>query len=247
MVRLLICAALSVIACATAPLDRRGDTIVAVTFDDGDTSVYTCAFPFMRRLDPSWTATNYLCESYPHAVAVLSTAQLKEMETAGWETGGHGKTHDNFTSIPLDSVEVHVKASDEFLARNGLSHESFAYPFGNFNDEVQDIVGRYFRTIRSSHDQHYFGTVNPQRLGYFAVKGGHTANDIIARVEEARIQNEPLVVIGFHVILPDTSVPVPVYYCRESAFRKFFRYCKEQELQVCSIAEAMKRLNALFY
>jgi hypothetical protein len=81
--------------------------------------------------------------------------------------------------------------------------------------------------------------VDRKELGYFAVKGTFTSDDIIARVEEARRLGAPLVVIGFHVIQPDSAPPLPVYYCKESAFRGFLSYLKSQQLRVMSVRDAM--------
>jgi len=184
--------------------------IVVITFDDADPTIYGFAFPFMRSMDSTWAATHFFPVSYAGPGGPITVAQEKEMEKAGWETGGHAYTHENLSSVPLDSVENQVKGSYEFLAGNGLCHESFAYPFGNYNDTVKTVVEKYFHTIRTAHDYTYLDGVDRTELGYYAVKSGCTADDIIGRVEHARSIGSPLGIIGFHAILPDTAAPVPI-------------------------------------
>ncbi len=217
--------------------------IVVLTFDDADRSVYTLAFPAMRSMDSAWAATHFFPVTYPGFPGVVTVEEEKEMEKAGWETGGHAATHENLSSIPPDSVECQVRESHEFLVENGLSHVSFAYPFGNYNDTVKAITGRFFENIRTTHDYEYPDGVDRKELGYYAVKEGCTADDIIGRVEKVKSLGSPLVVIGFHVILPDSAAPVWGYWCREKVFMEFLRYLKKEEYPVLTVQKAMDILG----
>jgi peptidoglycan/xylan/chitin deacetylase (PgdA/CDA1 family) len=247
MVRFLITVfAFFLFSCSKAFLpavQTQPSPLVVVTFDDADQSVYSVGFALMRQADSSWTATHFFPNSYIGLPASVTLDEEKEMERAGWESGGHGWEHDNLTAMPPDSAAVRIKDSYDFLVQNGLSHESFAWASGMYDDTVKAMVAAYFVNIRSSHDYYYLDGVDRKELGYFAVKGDFTSDDIIARVEEARRDGAPLVVIGFHVIQPDTAPPLPIYYCKESAFRGFLSYLKVQQLRVMSVRDAMKILG----
>jgi peptidoglycan/xylan/chitin deacetylase (PgdA/CDA1 family) len=225
-----------------APPNPTGGPIVVITFDDAHPSIYSIAFPAMRSLDTTWAATHFFPVSYMGFPGNMTLDQVKEMEKAGWETGGHAVTHENLSSVPIDSVRRQVSESYEFLVHNNLCHESFAYPFGNYSDTVRNIVSKYFKNIRTSHDYEYLDGVNREELGYYAVKSGCTADDIIGRVEKAKTNGAPLVIIGFHAIQPDTAPPLPVYWCKESAFMDFLRYLKKSELLVMTLKEAVRVL-----
>jgi peptidoglycan/xylan/chitin deacetylase (PgdA/CDA1 family) len=246
MVRFLIVAAvLGVLSCSDVflpALQYQASPIVVITFDDADQSVYSAGYALMRQTDTSWTATHFFPNSYIGMAGGVSLAEEIEMERAGWESGGHGREHDNLTAMPPDSAAVRIKASYDFLVQNGLSHESFAWASGMYNDTVKALVAGYFVNIRTSHDYYYLEGVDRKELGYFAVKGTFTSDDIVARVEEARREGAPLVIIGFHVIQPDTAPPLAIYYCKESAFRGFISYLKDQQLRVMSVRDAMKIL-----
>ncbi len=225
------------------PLQTMQTTpIVVITFDDADTSVYTKGFRLMRETDPAWTATHFFPRTYLDQPTYITRAEELEMQRAGWETGGHGVTHDNLSSLPPDTMTALVSACYRYLVDSGFSHESFAYPSGMYNDTVQAMIAKYFVNIRTSHDYYYLDGVNRQELGYFAVKGEFTTSDIIVRVEEARAMESPLVIIGFHTILSDTAAAIPTYFVRESVFRGFLAYLQDQKLPVMSVRDAMKIL-----
>lgn len=240
--RLLIAAAAAILASCLPPADnlyRLEEPIVCITFDDGFESIYSSAFPCMQSMDTAWAATHFIPVTFVGSPGMVTLDELKEMEAKGWETAGHAFTHVAFSTLPPDSVEYQVKASYDFLVRNNLCHATFAYPAGNYTAETESIVSRWFANIRTAHDYLYTDGVNRDDLGYFAVKCGHSADDIIARVERARSLGVPLVIIGFHAVLPDSVISFPAYWCKESVFRKFMRYLKEQELPVMTIEKAM--------
>jgi len=217
--------------------------IVVITFDDAHESVYKMGYKLMREEDTSWAATHFFCNSYIDQSGNVTLLQVKEMENNGWESGGHGLEHDNLTAIVLDSVEAKIRASYNFLISNNLSHESFAWAFGAYNDTIKSIAKKYFKNIRTSHDFYYLDGIDRLELGYFAVKSQFTANDIIARIEEAKRLGAPLVIIGFHVILPDTAKPIPIYWCKESVYKDFLKYLKKQNITPVTIKKAMQILK----
>lgn len=236
---------LCILTCSNSFLPMESSTaapIVVVTFDDADSSIYTTGYRLMRATDTAWTATHFFPVSFIGQSRNVTLDEEKEMEQGGWESGGHGATHDNLSSLPPDTMNALVKASYDFLVQNGLCHQSYAYASGMYNDTVKAVVAKYFENIRTSHDYYYLDGINRQELGYFAVEGGFTTDDIIVRVEDAIMLGAPLVVIGFHIILPDSAPPVPTYYVRESAFRGFLSYLAQQHLQVMGIRDAMKIL-----
>lgn len=220
----------------------RGVPIVVITFDDADSSVYTLGFRLMRATDTTWTATHFFPKSFLGQPTDITLAEEKEMERFGWETGGHGMTHDNLSSLPPDTMTAMVEACYDYLVDSGLAHQSYAYANGMYNDTVKAVVSKYFENIRAAHDYYYLNGVDRKELGYFAVKGGFTTDDITVRVEDAVALGAPLVIIGFHSILADSAPSIPTYFVRESAYRGFLSYLKDQHLRVMSVRDAMKVL-----
>lgn len=224
------------------PRKNPGMPIVVLTFDDAHPSVYSYSYPTMRSFDSTWGATHFLPVTYALPGGVMTVEQLKEMEAHGWETGGHGYNHENLSSAPLDSAEKQIKESYDFLAGNGLSCESFAYPYGNYNASVAEKAKKYFKNIRTSHDFEYLDGVSRTELGYYVVKPGAIAEDAIGRLEKARHNGSPLVVIGFHAVIADTEPPPDMYWCRRSALFDLLTYLKKEEYPVLTLKKAMNEL-----
>ncbi len=221
---------------------RYEEPIVCINFDDCFESIHSFAFPCMQSTDTTWAATHFVPVTFVGSPGMVTLDELKEMEAKGWETAGHAFTHAALSALPLDSVEYQVKASYDFLLKNNLHHTTFAYPGGNYTAEDETIASRWFLNIRTAHDLLYTDGINRKELGYFAVKGGHSVDDLVARVERARSLGAPLVIIGFHAVLPDSVLSFPAYWCKESVFSGFMRYLKDQELPVMTIEKAMNIL-----
>lgn len=238
-------AALLAFACIPTPDSGDVDPIVVITFDDGHHSVYELAYPLMRARDTAWGATHFLPLTYPGQAGNVTVEQLGEMERGGWETGGHGATHQNLSSVPLDEAERDISANRRWLEQNGLAHESYAYAYGNYNDSVQAIAQKYFRNIRTSHDYKYLSGVNRVQLGAYDAKTGMSTDDFIARIEEARAQGSSLVMFCFHVIVPDTAQPDVTHgwWSTESSFTGLLDYLHDRGMRVLTVRDAMRELT----
>jgi peptidoglycan/xylan/chitin deacetylase (PgdA/CDA1 family) len=112
-----------------APLPDRP---VVISFDDGDITVYTTAFPIMKEF--GYTGINYIVGNRLAADGFMTPAQIKEMIAAGWEVGSHSMTHKDLTTkdpskLPDLKFEISQSKSD---LENALGTEvsTFAYPFG---------------------------------------------------------------------------------------------------------------------
>ena len=217
--------------------------LVAVTFDDGDTTNFTKGFRILKEYNSRWSATMFVCGAYPWGGIYLNTSQLHEMQANGWEIGARAYTHEHLAEFPMDSVVWQVNSVYDFLVKNNFSHESFAYPYGSCNAKIRSVVRSKFHNIRGSADAHYPDGVDPTDLGYYPVYNNNTVSDICNRVNEARVNGEPLVIIGFHVILPDSAYVAPGARCKESTYRGFLDYLKKNNLRACSIRDAIDELQ----
>lgn len=121
-------------------------------FDDARADTYTTAFPILA-------AAGYTGIVMPEYDQIGSNAQrctlaqLKEMNAAGWEVGGHHIA--NLTTITTGQAETVFRDGRDWLGANfdgrGASH--WAWPGGGWNDAVDAIARRYFRTRRKVNSQ----------------------------------------------------------------------------------------------
>jgi peptidoglycan/xylan/chitin deacetylase (PgdA/CDA1 family) len=129
------------------PLPRK---TVAITIDDGYRATYQIAYPILKKYN--FPATVYLYSDFAGAADALTWPQMQEMVRSGLiEIQPHSKTHANLTvRLPGESeakyaerikreVDGPIAVIKERLAATTFS---FAYPYGDVNDTVVDLLGR---------------------------------------------------------------------------------------------------------
>jgi peptidoglycan/xylan/chitin deacetylase (PgdA/CDA1 family) len=114
---------------------------VIITFDDGDMDVYANAFPIMQRL--GFVGTFYIVANRLSAADFVTTDQLKTMAAAGWEIGDHSYSHIDLTQNH-EAISREASYSKQVLSDAlGVPINSFAYPFGGFDNTVGSHVSSY--------------------------------------------------------------------------------------------------------
>ena len=129
------------------PLPRK---TVAITIDDGYRATYQIAYPILKKYN--FPATVYLYSDFVGAADALTWPQMQEMVRSGLiEIQPHSKSHANLTvRLPGESeakyaerirreVDAPIAVIKERLAASTFS---FAYPYGDVNDTVVDLLGR---------------------------------------------------------------------------------------------------------
>lgn len=125
---------------------------VILTFDDGYVDNYTTAFPLLKEYGfkavifllseakyNSWDVNN---EARPEKrFDLMSDEQIKEMMDYGIEFGIHTKDHPFLTQIPLEEARSQILESKATLEqRFNKKFITFAYPYGDLNDDIKAIV-----------------------------------------------------------------------------------------------------------
>ncbi|MET7455995.1 polysaccharide deacetylase family protein [Streptomyces sp. NPDC005574] len=130
------------------PLPPRS---AVLTFDDGYADFASTVAPLLA--GRGLPATLYVttggmrtstslsgCGLFPSAT-MLSWAQLRELDTAGFEIGGHSRTHPQLDTLPRSSVREEVGGCKREI-EDALGHpvEPFAYPHGYSSRAVRTLV-----------------------------------------------------------------------------------------------------------
>ena len=123
---------------------------VVITIDDGYRATYQVAYPILKKY--GFPATVYLYSDFVGATDAMTWPQMQEMVRSGLiEIQPHSKTHANLTvKLPGESepkyaermrreVEAPVSLINERLS---LASFSYAYPYGDVNDLVVDLLAR---------------------------------------------------------------------------------------------------------
>jgi peptidoglycan/xylan/chitin deacetylase (PgdA/CDA1 family) len=123
---------------------------VIITIDDGYRSTFEVAFPILKQ--HGFPATVFLYSDFVGAGDALNWAQMKEMTASGLiDIQPHSKTHANLTlRLPdetdaryRDRVRREVETPASLIKeRLALPSGTFAYPYGDVNEIVVDLLSR---------------------------------------------------------------------------------------------------------
>ena len=113
---------------------------VIICFDDGPETQYVYALPLLKK--HSFTATFFLFTNAIGRKHYLSWDQVLELSADGMQIGCHSMFHPYLTRI-TDEKQLwrEIAGSKEVLeAHLGKPVTTFAYPFGQYNDQVVELV-----------------------------------------------------------------------------------------------------------
>lgn len=115
---------------------------VVITFDDGNLNNFVNAYPIMKKF--GFVGTFYVVQRYVDSDdTMVSTDQLQELIQNGWEIGSHSKTHEHLTLEGVDLVEEIRMSKLNLEEKLGVTIHSFAYPFGEINEDVIRLTSSY--------------------------------------------------------------------------------------------------------
>ncbi len=136
---------------------RRQEPIPAsamvITFDDGYKNNYDTAFPILKEF--GYKAVVYVVvnslekENFWHdpasetRIPMLSWKEAAEMQAYGIEIGSHTMNHPRLANLPVEKAREELEMSKKTIGeRLGLDPVSFAYPYGNGQDNatLQDMA-----------------------------------------------------------------------------------------------------------
>ena len=117
------------------------DRTVAITIDDAYLSVYEEAFP---RLQARGFPATLFVATRPvdrGLRAYMNWDQIREWQAAGYGIGSQTQTHPHMHRLSMAENSEELKVSNErFLAELGMRPTLFAYPYGEYNLDVIDLV-----------------------------------------------------------------------------------------------------------
>ncbi|MBV8484314.1 MAG: polysaccharide deacetylase family protein [Verrucomicrobia bacterium] len=128
----------------------RGNRFV-ISFDDGYEGTLSYAAPKLR--ERGFAAIQFLVASRlgqrnewdlgvdTTMERLMSETQVQEWLSLGFEIGAHTLTHPRLSAIPISEARNEIACSKKRLEdRFGVQVKDFAYPYGNYNEAVVDLV-----------------------------------------------------------------------------------------------------------
>ena len=122
---------------AATPTVALKPVIVSLTFDDGDAD-NSSILPVLQQY--GLHATFYIPSGLVGKPNYMTWDQLKALQAAGNEIGGHSYDHARLGGLSAAQLQHEICDDRQNLLEHGLSPVSFAYPFGNYDASVKGMV-----------------------------------------------------------------------------------------------------------
>ena len=119
------------------------DLTVILTVDDGYLSFYTKAFPLLKKYE--FPATVFVQTGTVGGGDFMSWKQIKEIQKTGIEIGNHSHSHAYFLNLPVkerkrEFLADFEKASAAFIKHLGNSPKIYAYPYGEWTKDMEEVL-----------------------------------------------------------------------------------------------------------
>ncbi len=225
-----------------AGLDKA---IVAVSVDDGDSTLYSNIYPIMAANGLPFTA--YIVPNYVGTAGHVNWDQTFEMNWNGVEIGNHAD-HSDFTSMTAAKILNKINAAkNAFLVKGFIRVTSFAYPFGVTSTKVTKSLAKAGYThARGAWDENdkfnIPSTFNPWWIESVSFRNPRKFEDVKIFIDEA-IAEKKMLGLVLHVVSPGAS---GTYELPSEELEKTAAYLKQLQdsglLDVATVTQAVSKL-----
>ena len=129
------------------------DRSVSITIDDAYLSVYTKAWPILKKLNLPFTlfiSTDVIDNNFSN---YMNWDQIRELVDNGVLVGSQTKSHPHLHRLNSKQILNEIKHSNKrFIEELGFKPKLFAYPYGEYDNKTIDIVkGSGFEAAFGQH------------------------------------------------------------------------------------------------
>jgi len=131
---------------------------LSLTFDDGYPSQYTFVIPAIE--ERGFKGTFFILTDFSDYLDAWDW--WKTAAEKGHDIGSHTKTHPFLTSLPLSEAEYELTASKALIDSKipGQKTVILAYPYGESNPQVKELVQKYYIAARGTGENLNDGTTD---------------------------------------------------------------------------------------
>lgn len=145
----------------------KTNAIATVIWDDGYMEDYNVVYPYMQSkgivgasaLVKDWVGTN----------GFMTWNEINEMKQNGWEFLSHTVRHRELPSLNREGIEYELRESKKFLVDNGLDISGIVYPRNFYNNDVLEIVRKYYDYAFSKDEEFKKTWINYEPINQYAI------------------------------------------------------------------------------
>ena len=214
--------------------------LVSINFDDGWRSAYQNALPILDAAgfkSNQFIVTGRMNSDFP---GYVQPNEVLSMQSRGHEVGAHTRTHSDLTTLTDAEARAEIQGSRNDLKAIGINPVNFfAYPFGSYDDQVQQIVkDAGFAAGRSSD-----GGYNDKTIDLFALRRQPMlANTTLPQVKgyiDKALTDKTWVILLFHEVNNSGNQ----YSVTPSFFQQTVDYLKQKSVVPVTLSQAINLIN----
>ncbi|MEO7904188.1 MAG: polysaccharide deacetylase family protein [Candidatus Saccharimonadales bacterium] len=222
---------------------------ISFTFDDGLTSALTQAQPTLSKY--GLTGTDYVitncvgmttapntCHANTDA-QYMTWAQIKQLQSAGWEIGSHTVTHPYLASSDasdgqpnqLTDAQVlqELAQSKADLTAQGINANAFSTPYGDYSPSTLAQIAKFYTSHRGFADTNTNSwPYDDYLLNVMPVQAGVSVAQVIAKIDQA-IAAKQWVILVFHNITTAPSTNPDDYEYATAKLDQIAAYVKSKQ------------------
>lgn len=140
------------------PAEKKKEmrSVVSFTFDDAPRSVYTQAFPLLKKA--GLHATIYLSTGTLTKPGYVNWLDTKDLDASGWEIGAHTHTHADLTKLSVADFVGEIEESQRLFKERGYTPVSFSAPYGAYSERELVELRKVYSSNRAAWGN---GGINP--------------------------------------------------------------------------------------
>lgn len=210
------------------------EPLISVSFDDGWSSVYTTAKPILDELKIK-TTQNIIADSFRSLLSgYMNLGEVKQLDQEGHEIASHSIRHCNLARLSNENLEYDIKASKLLLESEFDSIRGLAYPYGSYNQRVEDVAKAEYDYVRTTMAGYNGLLMDRHELRSVTISPEMTVDEFKSMIDFA-ISNRLWVNIIYHKVgnAPD------VYGITPGALKEQLTYLKSKPVRIVTTGHAV--------
>jgi peptidoglycan/xylan/chitin deacetylase (PgdA/CDA1 family) len=219
------------------PVPAVHRALVSLDFDDGYESGFNNGLPLFEAA--GMKTTHFIITQKVGTPSFITLGQLQAI-SANNEIAAHTRTHPHLSTLTPAQQQWEIQGSKDDLTSWGYIVTDFAYPFGDFNTDTQNITAQFFATGRTvDGTSRNYGSTPPMHLYAVALSDQSLLQHIQDVIDRAQQDEGSWLIIVFHRVDEDGNI----ISVRHELIAQTIAYLQQKNAQVVTHTEAEKILG----